>query len=462
MSRAGGVIRSLLEPSLLRRMLLVQVLLVTLLWTAILGFVIAEGRELPELFHNQALYEVAFAATESLADSPQGQEHVLQMMGNALAASFSDGDTGTSFSPIMYVRSDGRLLYKSNPDAPLLRNRQFGVVETLEADGKAWRALSRVSPGGTVVTMALPDTWGLMMTIGTRGYYLGPLVISLPFLLLPAWLSIHLALRPWRKLSHEIEVRAPSNLQPLDFQPRHRELRPLVSSINTLLQRVSEVTQRERTFIADAAHEMRTPLAALRINAEALRQPRDEAARLELLGNLLRSSDRATRMVGQLLKLMRSDAACAAPQAMALEQLVQDRMAVLDALAAQRGVELELLFNEAAPVRICGERESLTSLIDNLVENAIKYSPPQGLVMVQVSKRGESAQLQVLDSGPGIAAEYREQVFQRFYRIADQPQSGSGLGLSIARSAVERHGGSISLHDGPSGGLRVTVYMPLC
>lgn len=462
MKRIGRMMRSLVEPSLLRRLLLAQMLLVTLLWTAILGFVIANGRELPELFDNHALYEVAVAATESLADSPQSQQHALQMMGSALAASFSDGDMSSDFTPIMYVRSHGRLLYQSKPEAPVLRNRRMGVIETLKVEGGAWRALSRLSPGGTEVTMALPDTWNLMITLGTQGFYLGPLVISLPFLLLPAWLSIYLALRPWRKLSHEIEVRAPSDLQPLRFQPRHRELRPLVSSINTLLHRVSEVTQRERAFIADAAHEMRTPLAALRINAEALRQPRDEAARLELLDNLLRSNDRAARMVGQLLKLMRSDAAYAAPQAMALEQLVQDRMAVLDALAAQRGVELELLLEEAGPVRICGERESLTSLIDNLVENAIKYSPPHGLVTVWVGTQGEWARLQILDNGPGIAPAYREQVFQRFYRIADQAQSGSGLGLAIARSAVERHGGSIHLHDGAIGGLCVTVYLPLC
>lgn len=453
----------LLRASLLRRLLLAQMVVLTLLWTALLGFVLLRAREAPELFQNRPLYQAAFAAVENLADAPVARQLALESMGRSMAAAFSDGDRKSRMSPVIYIRDGDRLLYQSNASMPVVRNQRMGVLEVVQAGGTSWRARSEVSPRGTVVTLVLPDTWELAVTISSNGFYLLPLLVSLPFLLLPAWLSIRLALRPWKTLTDEIARRTPDDLRPLTFSPRHKELRPLVTSINTLLQRVADATTRERIFITDAAHELRTPLAAQRINAEALRQPRSEQARAELLDNLLRSNERAARMVGQLLKLMRSDAASAPPQTIALDQLTQDRLAALDDLAAQRGVELELLAGDEGGLRIRGERESLVSLIDNLVENAIKYSPTGGLVTVQLDRCGDRARLQVSDRGQGIDPRHHAQVFHRFYRVPDQTQAGSGLGLSIAKSAVDKHGGSIRLHSSGDGdGLRVIVELPLC
>lgn len=462
MSRFRGFTAWLLRPSLLRRLLLAQMVVLTLLWTALLGFVLLRAREAPEIFQNRPLYQTAFAAVENLADAPEAQRLALESMGRSMAAAFSDGDRKSNLSPVVYIWDGPRLVYQSNTRAPLIRNRNMGVLEVVEAGGTTWRARSEVSPRGTVVTLVLPDTWELAVTISSGGFYLLPLLVSLPFLLLPAWLSIRLALRPWKVLTDEIARRTPNDLRPLTFSPRHKELRPLVTGINTLLQRVSDMTARERIFITDAAHELRTPLAAQRINAEALRQPRSEEARAELLDNLLRSNERAARMVGQLLKLMRSDAASATPQIIALDQLAQDRLAMLDDLAAQRQVELELLVGDDAGIQVRGERESLVSLLDNLVENAIKYSPPGGLVTVQIERCGDHARLQVSDRGQGIAPEHHALVFHRFYRVPDQTQAGSGLGLSIVRSVVDKHAGSIQLHsDGGGSGLRVVVSLPL-
>lgn len=457
-----GFIRWLLRASLLRRLLLAQMVVLTLLWTALLGFVLWRAREAPELFQNPQLYRAAFAAVEDLADAPRARQLALASMGHSMAAAFSDGDRKSRMSPVLYIWERGKLVYQSNANAPVVRNHRVGVLEVVQAGGTRWRARTEVSPRGTVVTLVLPDTWELAVTISSSGFYLLPLLVSLPFLLLPAWLSIRLALRPWKRLTSEIAGRAPTDLRPLTFSPRHKELRPLVESINHLLQRVSEVTARERIFITDAAHELRTPLAAQRVNAEALRHPRSEQARLELLDNLLRSNERAARMVGQLLKLMRSDAAISLPHTLALDQLAQDRLAVLDDLAAQRNVELELLDCDDEDVRVRGERESLISLFDNLVENAIKYSPPGGLVTVQIERCGDQARLQVSDRGPGIAPEHHAQVFHRFYRVPDQSQPGSGLGLSIVKSVVDKHAGSIQLHsEGGGSGLRVVVLLPL-
>jgi two-component system sensor histidine kinase QseC len=126
-----------------------------------------------------------------------------------------------------------------------------------------------------------------------RGFYLLPLLISLPFLVIPAWLSVRLALRPWRQVTRETSERGPADMTPLSYVPPHKELQPLVQSINSLLQRVRDSTSRERSLIADAAHELRTPLAAMRVNVEALKEQSTDEGQRELMGNLLRSNDRA-------------------------------------------------------------------------------------------------------------------------------------------------------------------------
>jgi two-component system sensor histidine kinase QseC len=285
------------------------------------------------------------------------------------------------------------------------------------------------------------------------------LLISLPFLLAPAWWSIRIALRPWSRVAQEVAERGPHDLAPLSFKPPHLELATMVDNINALLARVKQSAQRERSFIADAAHELRTPLAAMRVNVEALRAQTGAPHQRELLAGILNSESRATRLVGQLLLLMRSDATDGSVrQTMAFDALLEDRLAALSGLAAQRGIELELVAQR--DVTILGQRESLISLIDNLVDNAIKYSPAHGLVTVTLALEA-GAILTVADQGPGVAPALRERVFDRFFRDPRQTEGGSGLGLAIARSVVRQHGGAIVLGTAPGGGLLVCVRLPL-
>jgi len=234
-----------------------------------------------------------------------------------------------------------------------------------------------------------------------------------------------------------------------------------VQSINSLLLRVRDSTTRERSLIADAAHELRTPLAAMRVNVEAMKEQSTDEGQRELMANLLRSNDRAARLVGQLLQLMRSDAVAtnALPVMLSLDGLVQDRLAMIEGVARSRGVELELVCDDAVPV--LGERESLVSMIDNLIDNAIKYSPCGATVTVHVAREGAQALLTVADTGPGIPPALRERVFDRFFRNPDQTQSGSGLGLAIVKSVVDRHGGNVVLDEALGGGLRARVRLPL-
>jgi two-component system sensor histidine kinase QseC len=283
-------------------------------------------------------------------------------------------------------------------------------------------------------------------------------MIAMPILIVPAWLSVWFALKPFRKVAGEISAKGPQDLAPLAFKPSHRELRELGLSVDAMLERMRDSIERERRFIADAAHELRTPLAAMRINVEALQrrtQAPDDAALLE---GLRHSGDRATRLVSQLLALMRSDAVpeSVPRQVVRLDELAQERLAALGGIARERGVELEL--EAPVTVEVTGDRQGLITLIDNLVENAIKHSPARGVVRVAVAARPGGAEVTVDDQGPGIPGELRERVFERFFRAPDQSQPGSGLGLAIVKSVAHAHGASVKIEDaGPAVGLRVRI-----
>ena len=460
-SRLAAWIRGLLQPSLVRRLLLAQLLLLALLWLIFIAYLLYQAQhDQSELAQDQR-YDMILSVADSLADQPAQQ---LQSLGEI--DRFQREAEGLEDEPemrmSMLVRQGDRLLFASPGISSNVRNTRPGVIEKVLADGKKWSARSRVSArSGIQLTLVKPgNAINILLTFTSKGFLLLPLLISLPFLAMPAWLSLRLALRPWSRVTHEIGVRGPHDLSPLAFQPKHRELRPLVVNLNALLRRVHESTKREREFIADAAHELRTPLAAMCVNVEAMKTEASEGLRQELLDGMVRSGDRASRVVGQLLSLMRADVALARDvRLVALAPLAQERLAALSELAAARDVELSL--DAQVGTFIMGEHESLVSMLDNLIENAIKYSEPGGTVSLRVALQRQVAVLTVADQGPGIAPELHARVFDRFFRVADQKHTGSGLGLAIVKSAIERHGAHITLGATPGGhGLLVTVTFP--
>jgi len=450
------------QPSLMRRLLMAQMAVVALLWTMVIALLLYDSYEDPELLKYDKIFNTVLAIAQNMSGQPAAQQQTLAAFDAALLETVGDGDAASDSAPVMQVWQGDRLIYRSTAAVPVILNTTLNRIETVRAGDREWRARTLASTtSDTRVMLAEPSVWRLTVTVMYRGFYLLPLVISLPFLIFPAWLSVRVALRPWRQVSKETSERGPADLTPLSYSPPHKELQPLVQSINSLLQRVRDSTSRERSLIADAAHELRTPLAAMRVNVEALKEQTTDEGQRELMGNLLRSNDRAARLVGQLLQLMRSDAVSGhgLPVMLALDTLVQDRLAMIEGVASARSIELELVCDDHVPV--LGERESLMSMIDNLINNAIKYSPEGATVVVRVSREGAHAVLRVTDRGPGIPGALRERVFDRFFRSPDQSQSGSGLGLAIVKSVVDRHGGEVALDEAPGGGLVATVRLPL-
>ncbi|WP_402719353.1 ATP-binding protein [Janthinobacterium rivuli] len=449
------------RPTLVRRLMVAQMLMLTVLWSLAVAYVLVEGAGEASNVTRGVLHAIVSVA-DNLAEQPQRQEQSLRAIDEALREEFEMGQV-PELAPRILVWREGKLVYKS-PDAPSgIRSAGPEQMEVVYIKGQAWRSRSLAEGTTRVTVLEVGGAWQFFITINSRGYYLLPLLISLPFLLVPAWLSIRLAMRPWRKVAQEVAARGPQDLRPLAFKPPHGELAALVDNINALLQRVDASAARERSFIADATHELRTPLAAMRVNVEALQGQAHDARQQELLDGIVNSGNRAARLVGQLLQLTRSEVQAGGgelPRRQALDTLLQDRLAALSGLAQACDIELEL--QASVSLSVAGQRESLVSLIDNLVENAIKYSPRGSSVTVSLHAERGQAVLHVADQGPGIAPALYDRVFDRFFRAPQQAQPGSGLGLSIVASVVRQHGGTIQLHRGNGGlGLLVEVRLPL-
>lgn len=457
--RLAQWLRLVRQPSLIRRLLLAQMLCLAALWALATTLMLHDAQDNDDLLRMDSIFALAASITHHQASTPDSRQQTLHAFTKALQESYGEGVV----VPQLFVWQGEELIYHSAAPPPDLRPAHTDQVVHIQSGGEILRTRTVAFASGSLrITLVLPGLPTTLLSFHSHGFYLMPLFVSLPFLALPAFVSLRVALRPWQGVADEITARQPGDLRALSASPPHRELRPLIDSVNALLAQVRVSLQRERNLTADAAHELRTPLAALHVNAEALAAQTTSPADRELLDNLLRCNERAARVVSQLLHLMRSEVepVQALNRTLCLHALAQDRLAVLDALAQARRIEVELIADGEPPFELEGNEEALTSLIDNLVENAIKYSPVGGAVSVRVARSGECLELQVSDNGPGIAQALRERVFDRFYRLPTASQSGSGLGLTIARAAVQRHAGSISLATGCSGGLRVIVRLP--
>lgn len=456
----GTFWRSLKAPTLARRIIIAQMLLLTLLWCLFLTFILWEDLRSPPILTGSETYETIFTMVDQMDDRPLARTEMLEAFSRALREGYGGGDD-PALSISLIVRRDHAIIYASEGAPTGVTNSSYGKLQKIESEGRSWTSRTLKSADGkTEVTLITPaGSSNFFIYLNSRGYYILPLLVCIPFLLFPAWLSIRIAMRPWNRVVSEIALRTPEDLSPLNAVPKHKELRQMVDAINDFLARLRESTERERVFIADAAHELRTPLAAMRINVEALQGYISSERQQALLAGIIRSNSRAARLVNQLLLLMHSEARTDTVMArVPLTSLIQDRMAALSPLAAERRVELEFYADDE--FCIDGVRERLMSLIDNVIENAIKYSPEGGRVEVAVRTCDAFTQLRVSDAGPGIPVELRERVFDRFFRDPNQIQSGSGLGLSIVRAVAQQHNSRVSLSTSEEGGLVVTVEFP--
>jgi two-component system sensor histidine kinase QseC len=352
-----------------------------------------------------------------------------------------------------------RLHSAGAPEHRLSRREQGYSNATIQ--GRSWRVFSTWdAERNYLVQIAERDEARREIAAGIATNLLLPLLAALPILALFVWLSIGRGLKPLKHLGMEVERRKADNLSAVAPEGAPREVAPLIHSLNALFGRVAHLLENERRFTADAAHELRTPLAALKTQAQVAKGAADDATRHHALDKVIEGCDRATRLVNQLLTLARLEPDAARPRGVCdLAGLARAVIAELTPFALGRNVEIEL--QDSGSVSVEGHSDLLSVLLRNLVDNAVRYSPPGSSVRVDVDRTNGVANIVVRDEGPGIAPDERARIGQRFYRVLGSGQSGSGLGLSIARRIAEIHGAQLRFHDGNHGkGLQVVVEFP--
>ena len=362
----------------------------------------------------------------------------------------------------------GRLILRSS-SAPAQ-----SLLELLGGVGEAQAGFHDLRLGDFQWRLFLLDDVGdgLRILVGERDDVRGELVgkiarrsllpdlLGLPLVAVLVWLAVGWGLRPLARMAQLLRGRAADDLSPLLLAPLPQELEPVAASLNRLLHQLNQLMAREKRFIADAAHELRTPLAVLRIHAQNALAAADEAERERALGLLIGGVDRTTRVVGQLLTLARLE-----PEAQALQRrpvdlalLARETLAELTPLALSRDQELTLEADGAGEWRLTGDAAGLATLLQNLVGNALEYTPAGGRIQVSLRTLPDAVLLEVDDSGPGVPAEQRPQLLERFFRLGGG--EGAGLGLAIVARIAELHGAELELLDSPLGGLRVAVRFP--
>jgi len=410
-------------------------------------------REIGELFDLQ-LKQLAYSTR--IDDLLRGRQPSVSGPG-------ADRTAGVSEIVTQIWDRDGVLVYYSRPGTGLPVPATEGYSNVIQ-DGHAWRVYTHVEGRHALqVAHALDERREIAAQSALRT--LLPLAALIPFLGVLIWYAVGRGLRPLETMSRAVAKRQPDAMAPLAEGGLPEELRPLAGSLNALLARLSDALNAQRRFTADAAHELRTPLAALKLQVELAERAPDSATRAVALAELEDGVDRASHLVEQLLAM-----AWLEPEALAknfadcdLVALAKDGIVARAALAADRRIDLGLA--REAVVHARGDAASLSMLLANLLDNALRYTPEGGRIDVAIDYDAGHAVLTVADNGPGIPAGDRERVFDRFHRgsnAADVPgKSGSGLGLSIVRRIVDAHGATIMLDAGADGrGLVARVRFP--
>lgn len=331
-------------------------------------------------------------------------------------------------------------------------------------NGQQVRIVStRIAPAqtGDTVTVTVAETLIKRVTLvrDILVAMVAPQVALLGIALLLAWFGISQGLKPLTDLAAQIEARGQSNLTPVPELGLPREARVLATRINELLARLSYALRAQKRFVADAAHQLRTPLAAVMLHTERAQRAPDDQSEQEALRALHRSVERAGRMTQQLLALARTD-----PEAMAIVEMQPLDLTSLARnvgeewipRALERDIDFGLIVPEQ-PVTVTGDARLLSELLSNLIDNALRYGHASGRVTLMV-EAGTTPRLAVQDDGPGIPAHERRRIFQRFYRMAGTHPEGCGLGLAIVEEIARIHRSSIEVTEGADGrGSRFTV-----
>ena len=446
------------EPTLVRRSTWSVLLAFFVIWAVLLAYVYALNRNALATGPGLQKFGRALAGALAEIDDPAQARATLAATARWLNERRADDERFTGRYKFALADRDGATVY-APPGFAADAARPVDAITHADIEGQPHR-IYQAGAGRWTLRIAEPRRMPSAFLSYNARFLLPYLLIAMPVVLLAVWLSVRNGLRPLQVLAERMAGRREDDLQPVGFDARHRELRPLVQALDRLLGSARERLQRERAFVQDAAHELRTPLAVITAQAHVLARSQDSAVRAAAQQHLDQAIQRSAHLAQQLLALAELDEAPrSAPQPADLAERVRAILAQAAPAAMARGIELALEAPEhlVRPVDL----PALESIAANLVDNAVRYAGTGCTVLVTLRAAGPGWSLAVQDDGPGIPAAEHARVFERFYRAAGQAASGSGLGLAIVRQAALRLGGSVRIGAGLQGrGVGLLVELP--
>ncbi|WP_326540236.1 ATP-binding protein [Pseudorhodoferax sp.] len=355
---------------------------------------------------------------------------------------------GHGICVIQVFNADGQLAVASWAGVVAQPMPQAGLHD-LEDGAQRWRVYAVAAPGGRTVQVLQSGSFRDSLAFGRAGAAVLPVLVLLPLSMLVLWGVARAISRTLREIGHQAARQEVHNIAALPLDRVPAEIRPLVGSFNHLLARLSDSFAAQRRFVQDAAHELRTPIAAVGLQLENLRGDLADGAAAQRFRQLESGVARAKRLVDQLLSMSRQESIAPEPGGSVQVQLqLRESIHALIALADQRRIDLGLV---AAPgtstLTLPCTAADLRSALDNLIENALRYTPEGGVVDVRLLLAQGRTVVEVVDTGPGIAEEWRARVFERFFRVPGSAPGGSGLGLAIAQAAAQRCGMALTLRN---------------
>lgn len=414
-----------------------------------------------------ALAQASIAYRTALSDADQIFDYHMQQMALSLrsgaplssieARESAEAEAESNDLMVQVWTPDGVQVFRTYSRAQLPQRAVLGF-SNVKANGTTYRIFS-VQTRNQTVQVAQDMAVRRKIAGNLALHTVAPIAVMMPILMLVVWWVVSGSLAPVARVRRQVAARQADDLSPVSETELPDEVLPLVQELNLLFGRVKKAFDAQQHFVADAAHELRTPLAALKLQAQSLERADTPEARSLAVARLTAGIERATRLVEQLLVLARQEASAADGAKsghVALADLARRTLGDMASAAQAKGVDLGLERADDAAVE--GQPDALAILMRNLVDNAIKYTPAGGKVDVEVRASDGGAVLTVEDSGPGIPDDERERVFDRFYRIAGSEAGGSGIGMAIVKAIADRHGARLVLGTSEKlGGLRVRV-----
>jgi two-component system sensor histidine kinase QseC len=440
------------------RLLLVLIASTSAIWMCGFAWIyISSQRQIQNLLDRRLMEAARMVLSLSAPVAAQGGQN-LPMMVSGAEPDF--GGTYEHWLSCQVWSFDGRLVGRSgNAPKSRLTDQKEGFSEPV-VDGETYRVYAADDPAKRVRVLVgdnLGQREGLVHDL-LRGL-LVPAAVILPLIAVLIWISVRQGLRPLRRATESLSARDADNLTPLDVGRSPSEIRPLINALNGLFQKVVAAREHERSFLAYAAHEMRTPLAGLKTQAQVAGKVTDPRLRNAALGQLLKGVDRTSRLVAQLLAMSRLDASAERHA----DQWIDLQAALLE-VTMNIGCELDpgrvVLGPSVGRWSIAIDRALFDLAARNLLENALQHSPGNAMVRLSVVRDGREAKVCIEDNGPGIPAEELDLVRKRFYRGRYKTASGSGLGLAIVSAALDRAGARLHLCRPDDGcGLRAEIVL---